>query len=64
MNRLQTLTRNNPITATDTHISVIGHITPDELRACLTRTDIANGFANRYPTFWSSDRSCSRSAAR
>ena len=29
-------------------ISVIGHITEDELRARLTRTDVANGFGNRF----------------
>ena len=45
---LATLTRNNPITATDVHISLITHITKDELKARLTRTDMANGFANRY----------------
>jgi hypothetical protein len=46
--RLQTLTKNDPITATDAHISIIGHITSDELRAELTQTDSANGFANRF----------------
>jgi Bifunctional DNA primase/polymerase, N-terminal/Protein of unknown function (DUF3987)/Primase C terminal 2 (PriCT-2) len=46
--RLQTMTRKEPLTATDAHISIIGHITEDELRACLTRTDMANGFANRF----------------
>lgn len=37
-----------PVTATDSHISIIGHITPDELRKTLTDTDTANGFANRF----------------
>ena len=46
--KLATLTRNSPLTATDVHISVIGHITTDELRARMTRTDMANGFANRF----------------
>jgi hypothetical protein len=45
---LRTLTRNDPITATGAHISIIGHITADELRADLTATDSANGFANRF----------------
>lgn len=45
---LRTLTKNDPITATGAHICVIGHITVDELRAELTGTDTANGFANRY----------------
>ena len=46
--RLATLTRTEPLTATGAHISLIGHITEDELRARLTRTDTANGFANRF----------------
>jgi hypothetical protein len=46
--KLQTLTRNSPICATGAHISIIGHVTEDELRARLTRTDMANGFANRF----------------
>jgi hypothetical protein len=46
--KLTTMTKNSPLCATGAHISIIGHITIDELRARLTRTDIANGFANRY----------------
>jgi hypothetical protein len=42
------MTKNDPITATGAHISIIGHITADELRAELTATDSANGFANRF----------------
>jgi hypothetical protein len=45
---LMTLTKNDPVTATGSHISIIGHITVEELRAELTATDSANGFANRY----------------
>ncbi|MFN0314051.1 MAG: hypothetical protein ACKVQA_03305 [Burkholderiales bacterium] len=45
---LRTLTKNDPITATDAHICIIGHITAEELRAELTATDSANGFANRF----------------
>ena len=45
---LQTLTKNSPLRATGTHISIIGHITKDEIRSRLTRTDMANGFANRF----------------
>ena len=37
-----------PQTATDPHISIVGHITIEELRARITRTDMANGFANRF----------------
>jgi hypothetical protein len=46
--KLQTLTKNSPIKATDSHISIIGHVTDDELRAVLTRIEMANGFANRF----------------
>jgi Protein of unknown function (DUF3987) len=45
---LGTMTRNSPLKATAPHISIVGHVTEDELRAGLTRTDAANGFANRF----------------
>jgi hypothetical protein len=45
---LRVLTRNSPLRATGTHISVIGHITAEELRRELSTTDAANGFANRF----------------
>jgi hypothetical protein len=44
---LQTLTRQSPLKATGTHISIIGHITPDELRRMMSETDANNGFGNR-----------------
>jgi Protein of unknown function (DUF3987) len=46
--KLSTLTKNSPLCATGAHISIIGHITTQELRARISRTDIANGFANRF----------------
>lgn len=45
---LNNLTKNSPARATDAHISLIVHITQDELRRELTTTDKANGFANRF----------------
>jgi hypothetical protein len=36
-----------PLEATNAHVSLVGHITPEELRGLLTRTDQANGFGNR-----------------
>lgn len=45
---LRTLTKNDPVVVTGAHIAIIGHITADELRAELTATDAANGFANRF----------------
>ncbi len=45
---LQVLTKKNETRATGAHISIIGHITKDELRRYLDRTETANGFANRF----------------
>jgi len=45
---LSPLTRNNPIKATDAHVSIIGHITQQELLARMDDTSKANGFANRF----------------
>ena len=45
---LHPLTKNNPIRATEAHISIIGHITQDELLRNLTQTEMGNGFANRF----------------
>jgi hypothetical protein len=46
---LRILTKTNPAQATEAHISVIGHITQQELARHLTDTECANGFANRIP---------------
>ena len=46
--RLQTLTKASPLKATGAHVSIIAHITEDEARARLSRTEMANGFANRF----------------
>jgi hypothetical protein len=45
---LRTLVKTSPGRATGAHIAVIGHITADELRRYLDRTEAANGFANRF----------------
>ncbi|MGE5569090.1 MAG: hypothetical protein ACM3S5_08650 [Rhodospirillales bacterium] len=45
---LRILTRNKPAKATGAHISVIGHVTKDELLKYLSSTEAANGFANRF----------------
>ena len=44
---LRTLVKNNPNRATGAHVSLVGHITDDELRRYLDRTEMANGLANR-----------------
>jgi hypothetical protein len=45
---LHALTRNNPITATAAHISMIGHITREELLPHLEEPEKVIGFANRF----------------
>jgi hypothetical protein len=45
---LRILTKNSPAQSTGAHISIIGHITRDELLRCLSATDTSNGFANRF----------------
>jgi hypothetical protein len=45
---LRTLAKNSPAKATDAHISIIGHITVEELRRALAEVDGFNGFANRF----------------
>jgi hypothetical protein len=48
---LCSMTKNSPARATGAHISIIGHITKDELRRYLEATETANGFANRFLWF-------------
>jgi hypothetical protein len=45
---LRTLAKNSPAVATDAHISVVGHITSEELRRALAEVEGFNGFANRF----------------
>jgi hypothetical protein len=45
---LRVLTRKEPVRATAAHISIIGHVTPSELARRLDRTDVSNGFLNRF----------------
>ena len=45
---LSTLTRKDPLQADGVHLSVISHITIEELQRRLSETDMANGFANRF----------------
>jgi hypothetical protein len=42
------MVKNDPNIATDAHISIVGHITDDELLRELDRASMANGFANRF----------------
>jgi Bifunctional DNA primase/polymerase, N-terminal/Primase C terminal 1 (PriCT-1) len=45
---LQILTKKQAARSSDAHISIIGHITKDELKRLLTDTAAGNGFANRF----------------
>ncbi len=47
-NRLRVLTRKEPLDVDNVNLSVIAHVTPEELLNNLTATDRANGFANRF----------------
>ncbi|MBI4574268.1 MAG: DUF3987 domain-containing protein [candidate division NC10 bacterium] len=48
---LAPLTKTCPTRATGAHISVVGHITQDELLRHLTEKETANGWANRFLWF-------------
>jgi hypothetical protein len=45
---LETLIKNNPIKATDPHISVIAHCTIAEYQRLIDETSLSNGFCNRF----------------
>jgi hypothetical protein len=45
---LCSLTKNNQARASGALISIIGHVTSNELRRYLNRTETGNGFANRF----------------
>jgi hypothetical protein len=46
--RLRVLTRKEPLDVDNVNLSVIAHVTAEELLNNLTATDRANGFANRF----------------
>lgn len=45
---LRVSNKNSPSNSTGAHVSIIGHITPKELRQKLNSTESANGFGNRF----------------
>lgn len=45
---LRVMTKQSPERATGAHISIVGHITPEELVREMSGTDLANGLANRF----------------
>ncbi len=48
---LETLAKTAPARATGAHISIIGHITRDELVRNVDASEVANGFLNRFMHF-------------
>jgi hypothetical protein len=44
--------KNNPVTTTDPHITIMGDITPSELKDLMAQRELSNGFANRFIFFW------------
>ena len=49
---LNILTKNSPTRATGAHISMLAHITPEELKILLPDVQAANGWGNRYQWNW------------
>jgi hypothetical protein len=50
--KLAPMTKNSPIEATGAHVSIIAHITRDELLRYFTSTEQTNGFGNRFLWFY------------
>jgi hypothetical protein len=55
---VKSLTKSSPAKATGAHVSIVGHITKDELRRRLDETEAANGFANRFLWFCARRSKC------
>jgi hypothetical protein len=49
---LSILTRKQPLRASNASVSILGHVTSEELRRRLDATEIANGMANRFLFCW------------
>ncbi|MCB1094807.1 MAG: DUF3987 domain-containing protein [Verrucomicrobiae bacterium] len=45
---LRQMVKNSPLKATGAHISILGHITREEVQRSLSDTEAFNGFANRF----------------
>lgn len=46
--QLRVMTRKSPVSASNVHVSLIGHVTADEFRKLFRDTEAANGFGNRF----------------
>lgn len=49
---LEIKTKNSPIRGTNPHVSIIGHVTKNELTQSLKSVERTNGFANRFIWAW------------
>ncbi len=45
---MRTMTKSSPARATGAHVSIVSHVTRDELRRAMAETEHTNGFANRF----------------
>jgi hypothetical protein len=45
---LRTMTKNSPAQATGAHVSIVGHISKDELCRLIEASEASNGFCNRF----------------
>ena len=61
--KLQTITKNSPLSATGAHISIIGHITEDELRARITAPTWLMGLRIGFCSPALNDQRCFHSVA-
>jgi hypothetical protein len=48
LSNLRVMTKTSPASATGAHISIVAHVTQEELRRELDHVDVANGFLNRF----------------
>lgn len=44
----RSLVKNSPTRTTGAYVSIIGHVTREELRACLNEVEAVNGYVNRF----------------
>jgi hypothetical protein len=44
----RSMVKNSPTRTTGAHVSIVGHITKDELRSCLDSVEAVNGYVNRF----------------
>lgn len=45
---VRSMVKNSPTHTTGAHVSIVGHITKDELRSCLDAVESVNGYVNRF----------------